>query len=297
MCLFRRRELGFAEFVCEIRDFHLPHSGHVQFAQWLHPYDTPKVVTQSAVGALQQFVSPGDFVIDVGAHAGDTTVPLAIAAGPAGCTLALEPNRYVFKVLEVNASLNRDKTNIVPRSFAATAEDGKFVFHYSDASFCNGGFKSQQRWRLYRRKYPLEVQGRNLLAMLRSEFAAWLPKLSYVKVDAEGYDRAILTSILPVVRQWRPVIRTEVFRKLVKSERHALYDLLSDVGYRVYRYRDNADPLGRTNRPPRHDPREATRHPGGAGRRHEVAQPDDRTGRLSDQSQAASGDCRRPHVF
>jgi FkbM family methyltransferase len=240
----RRRKLGFAEYGCEIRDFHLPHSGHVQYAQWLHPYETPKVVSQQDVDAVQKFVSKGDFVIDVGAHTGDTTVPLALAAGPTGCVLALEPNRYVFKVLEVNASLNRDKTNIVPRSFAATEQDGQFVFHYSDASFCNGGFKSQQRWRLYRRKYPLEVQGRNLLAMLRSEFAAWLPKLSYVKVDAEGYDRAILVSILPILCEWQPVIRTEVFRKLVTSERHALFDLLRGVGYRVHRYCDDAQPLG-----------------------------------------------------
>ena len=153
----RRRKLGFAEYGCEIRDFHLPHSGHVQYAQWLHPYETPKVISQSSVDSLQRFVTKGDFVIDVGAHTGDTTVPLAIAAGPAGCVLALEPNPYVFKVLEVNASLNRDQTNIVPRSFAATEQDGQFVFHYSDASFCNGGFKSQQRWRLYRRKYPAFV--------------------------------------------------------------------------------------------------------------------------------------------
>jgi FkbM family methyltransferase len=243
--LFRRRQkLGFSEYGHEVRDFPLPDCGLVQFAQWFHPYETPKVVTQSAVDALQRFVAKGDFVIDIGAHSGDTTVPLAIAAGPTGCALALEPNPYVFKVLEVNASLNRDKTNIVPRSFAATEHDGQYVFHYSDASFCNGGFKSQQRWRLYRRKYPLTVQGRNLLDVLRSEFADWLPKLSYVKVDAEGYDRAILASILPILRETQPVIRTEVFRKLLKNERYALFDLLSNIGYRVHRFRGEADLLG-----------------------------------------------------
>ena len=68
--------------------------------------------------------------------------------------------------------------------------------------------------------------------MLRTEFADWLPKLSYIKVDAEGYDRAILASILPILRERRPVIRTEVFRKLVASERYALFDLLADAGYR-----------------------------------------------------------------
>jgi FkbM family methyltransferase len=150
----------------------------------------------------------------------------------------------VFRVLETNSQLNRDRTHIMPRCFAATEQTGRFVFHYSDASFCNGGFKSQQRWWFYRRKHPLAVEGRNLLDVLRSEFAEWLPKLSYVKVDAEGYDRAILASILPILREHRPVVRTEVFRKLVVSERYALYDLLTEAGYGVHRFQDGADPIG-----------------------------------------------------
>jgi hypothetical protein len=88
------------------------------------------------------------------------------------------------------------------------------------------------------------VQGRNLLHVLRSEFAAWLPKLSYVKVDAEGYDRAILDSLLPVLRESRPAVRTEVFRKLVSGERFALFDLFADIGYRVYLFAEGAGPLG-----------------------------------------------------
>jgi FkbM family methyltransferase len=241
----RRRTLAFAEYGHELREFHLAHDGRIEFAQWLHPYDRPTVIEQSAVDALRRFVQPGDFVIDVGAHTGDTTVPLALAAGPTGCTLGIEPNPHVFRALERNASLNREQTHIVPRCFAATEQDGTYVFHYSDASFCNGGFKSQQRSWFYRRKYPLTVDGRNLLDVLRNEFALWLPKLAYIKVDAEGYDRAILQSLLPILRERRPVIRTEVFRKLVADERYALYDLLAGVGYRLHRYEDLANPQGK----------------------------------------------------
>jgi FkbM family methyltransferase len=241
----RRRELPFSEHGFEVRDFDLPQDGRVQFAQWLHPYDRPKTITQAEVDALRRFVSPGDFVIDIGAHTGDTSVSMALAAGATGCTLALEPNPHVFRILKQNASLNGERMNIVPRCLAATNVDGTFVFHYSDASFCNGGFRSQQRWRLYRRKYPLTVEGRNLLQMLRTEYAVWLPKLTYIKVDAEGYDRAILASIIPVLGERRPVIRTEVFRKLMASERYGLFDLLTVAGYRCHRFQDEADPVGR----------------------------------------------------
>ena len=240
----RRRKLAFAEYGHEVREFQLAYEGRVEFAQWLHPYDRPTVITQSTVDAVRGFVHPGDFVIDVGAHTGDTTVPMALAAGPSGCTLAVEPNPHVFKLLEKNASLNRETTHIVPRCFAATEHAGTFVFHYSDASFCNGGFKSQQRSWFYRRKYPLSVNGRNLLEVLQTEFADWLPKLSYIKIDAEGYDRAILQSLLPIVREHRPMIRAEVFRKLLAGERFALHDLLAGEGYRLYRYQDGGDAQG-----------------------------------------------------
>jgi FkbM family methyltransferase len=240
----RRQKLPFAEYGHEVRQFRLERDGVVEYAKWMHPFDRPEAITQSAVDAVRRFVAPGDFVIDIGAYTGDTTVPMALAAGKAGCTLALEPNRYVFKVLAQNALLNRDKTNIAAKCLAATQTDGQFVFHYSDASYCNGGFKSQQRWQLFRRKHALLVEGRNLLKMLRGEFAEWLSRLSYIKVDAEGYDRTILESILPILRERRPVIRTEVYRKLMAGERYELFDLLKSAGYVVHRYRDAADPQG-----------------------------------------------------
>ena len=112
--LFRpRQRLAFADYGYDVRQFNLPRDGAIRYAQWQHPYDLPKVITQPAVDAIRQFVSPGDFVIDVGAHSGDTTIPMALAAGQGGCTLALEPNPYVYKVLVANAALNLAATNIV----------------------------------------------------------------------------------------------------------------------------------------------------------------------------------------
>lgn len=237
--LRRRPAVPFAEWGYDIRDFHLPAEGLVQFAQWRHPCDRPAKITQEEVDGLRQFIRPGDLAIDVGAHSGDTTIPIALAAGPDGLVLALEPNPYVFEILRTNAALNRASTRIAPLCFAATETDGRFVFQYGDASFCNGG-QPLGRWNFWRRKYPLPVVGRNLLRFLREDYAAWIPKLSYVKVDAEGHDRAILKSMLPILRETQPVIRTEVFRKLPASERHNLFDLLTGNGYELFRYEPGA---------------------------------------------------------
>ncbi len=238
-----RRPVPPAKWGWTVRRFHLPDEGTVDFAQWRHPATSVTHIDQSEVTALRRWISPGDFAIDVGAHTGDTTVPLALAAGVNGCVLALEPNPHVFAVLAANAQLNRRATRIEPRCCAATPHDGEFEFLYGDASFCNGG-QAVRRRNPFKRKFPLTVAGRNLHDMLATEFSAWLPRLSYVKIDAEGHDRSILESILPILRERRPVVRTEVYKKLSEVERHGLYDLLADAGYELFCYADGANPLG-----------------------------------------------------
>ncbi len=117
----------------KLKSFDLPSDGTVEYAQWLHPSETEKEITQSSVDELRKFLKPGDVAIDIGAHSGDSTIPIALAVGKTGCVLALEPNRYVYPVLQKNAELNPEKTQIIPLMFAATPEDAEMEFQYSDS--------------------------------------------------------------------------------------------------------------------------------------------------------------------
>ncbi len=64
---------------------------------------------------------------------------MALAVGRSGCVLALEPNPFVYHVLEKNARANRSAANIIPMMAAATEKEGFMQFAYSDSGFCNGG--------------------------------------------------------------------------------------------------------------------------------------------------------------
>ena len=44
----------------EVRRFTLPRDGVVEYAQWLHPAETPKVIRQEVVDELRTFIRPGD---------------------------------------------------------------------------------------------------------------------------------------------------------------------------------------------------------------------------------------------
>src|SRR5665647_997591 len=119
----RHLKTTFSEYGFKIDKFPIDNYGIVEYAQWLHPFQKPTVISGSNILFYQKLSSKGGMIIDIGAHTGDTTVPMALAVGKEGLVLGLEPNKYVFKILEKNADLNVDKTNIIPLCIAATAMD------------------------------------------------------------------------------------------------------------------------------------------------------------------------------
>jgi FkbM family methyltransferase len=228
----------------KLKKFDLPTDGIVEYAQWLHPSETEKEITQTSVDALRKFFSPGEVAIDIGAHTGDSTIPIALAAGKQGCVLALEPNRYVFPVLEKNAKLNADKTNIIPLMFAATPEDAEMEFLYSDSGFCNGGrFEGMSKW-LHGHAFRLKVQGRNLQSFLKTNYPQLLPRIRYIKVDTEGYESAVLASLSDLISRNKPFMKLEVYRKLNAAQRQALYRSIAGFGYIVRKIADDGNYFG-----------------------------------------------------
>jgi FkbM family methyltransferase len=246
------RALGFGtglrEYPSDIQSFTLATDGDVRLATWGHPGETPKTITQEAVNALRVFLREGDVAIDIGAHTGDSTMPMALAVGPRGAVFALEPNPYVFKVLALNATLNPGTTRIVPLMFAAMPTDGEFEFEYSDEGYCNGGFhQSISRWR-HGHFSKLRVQGRNLANYLRANAADELSRLRLIKIDTEGFDREIVRSLVDLVKIRRPYIKSEIYKHLSAGERAGYFDDLRGLGYRVFKCEDTVyrgEALGR----------------------------------------------------
>ena len=221
----------FKEYGHTIKKFNLPLEGQVAYAQWLNPLERPKEITQSQVNFYNRFVKKGTFAIDIGAHTGDTTIPMALAAGAKGLVLALDPNPIVFKILEENSKLNTEKTRIVPLCAAATVDDGDFFYHSSEATYNNGGISETPVSYHGSFALPDKVRGINLDSYLRNEYQTLLPSLSLIKIDTEGYDAEVIQSISKIINEFRPVIITECFKRLKKQKRCALYDLIADNGY------------------------------------------------------------------
>lgn len=239
-----KRVKKFQEFGYEVNQFTLS-CGTVEYAGWLHPSESKKTLDDETLAIYQQFIKPGDVVIDIGAHTGDTSVPMALCAGPTGVTFALEPNPYVYKVLAKNASLNPDITHIIPLNFAATDQDGEFTFHYSDAAFCNGGYLSSIKNQKHGHHYPLTVQGVNLEAYLTERYPDTLDRITFIKVDTEGFDHQVLNSLKSLIIRNQPVIVAEMLKKLTFDERARFFEFLSELNYelRYFDWKDTSGPI------------------------------------------------------
>ncbi len=212
----------------------LPLEGSLELAQWLHPHSGKINILQEEINCLKTFINPDDVVIDIGAYTGDTAMPLAIVTGTSGAVLALEPNKYVFKVLEKNAALLRHKGNIIPLPFAATPTNCEMEFEYSDSGFCNGGFhEGISKWK-HGHAYKLKVEGKNLVAYLKENHSDLLSRIRYVKVDAEGFDCTVLESISEIIETQKPFIRVEVFKHSDLKYRNRLYNFLKNYNYSIH---------------------------------------------------------------
>ena len=231
-----RTKTTFREYGHKVETYNLPKDGKIDFAVWLNPLEKPKKITQGGIDFFRKFIKDGDLAIDIGTHMGDTTVPMALAAGPKGLVLGFDPNPHVFKIFTVNCQLNKDKMNIRPLPYAITSEDGEFFFTSSEASFNNGGVEKNEHNRHGNFTLNQKVKGINLEKYLKENLKDKMGGLSFIKVDTEGYDKTVLESITGLLESLRPTVVAECFGKLTKQERGELFDLLHSRGYILHHF-------------------------------------------------------------
>ncbi len=207
---------------------------NIEYAQWLHPRSYDCRVKESELKRLEEFLRPGDIAIDIGAHMGDTTLPMALCVGTSGKVLAFEPNAFVFPVLQRNASLNSESTSIEAYQLAITEEERELSFSYGDPGFMNGGSVEKTRWFRWGNAYTQTVQGIPLDSFIAKNFPTFEDKIRYVKIDAEGYDYFVLRSMPSVMQKSRPYLQLEIMRGTPRSYRDAIYETLTSANYKIH---------------------------------------------------------------
>jgi FkbM family methyltransferase len=226
------------EYPAKIEVFDLGKYGSIEFANWSNPLVNQIKIDSPMVEFFNQFIKEGDLAIDIGANIGDTTVPMAICTGKTGLTIGFDPNPFVLKILSKNASLNQDKYKLEPQPFAISTRDEEFYFVSSEASFANGAISSTKESLHGKFVQPEKVYGVNLKAFLEKNYQNWISKLSFIKIDTEGYDKEIIKSISDLIAEYKPVIIAESFGASSDEAKIELYDVIQTKGYEIFYFED-----------------------------------------------------------
>ena len=208
----------------------------VGWVSWLVPKRPPTPHFESEIPFFSRFLAQGDWVIDIGAHVGDTAIGPAIACGTTGGVLAFEPNPTTFHILSLNASLNKCSLNIVPLPLAAGDEYKYLQFDYGDHWCSNGGFHDVSKW-VHGGAYVVYVYQVDTFAYLKEHFQKEMEKIRFIKVDAEAMDWTILENLEPLIKKKRPVLQLEIGETEEGQARGLEY--LRAIGYSGFVVRAN----------------------------------------------------------
>ena len=181
---------------------------------------------RSDLAMLLSFVRQGDCVLDVGAHIGTFTVPLARAVGANGRVFAFEPVADHFELLSHNV-VNNGLTGVVTPVRAAVANGASPLYVMRVAG--NSGATSFG-----------STEGDPVGDMPIVSLDSWWDSgearpssVEVLKIDVEGMEYEVLSGAENLIDTFRPVVHFEVCleRRPPLAE---LNDFFSSRGYRFF---------------------------------------------------------------
>ena len=179
-----------------------------------------------------EVVQPGDSVWDIGANVGLFSFAAAVAAGPLGRVLAVEPDTTLVRLLRRSARVNPGHAvvEVLPAAVADGLGVGRLHIARRNRSTNHlDGFGTTQ------------TGGTRNIELVPTMTLDWLttslPAPDVIKIDVEGAEMTVLAGASRLLRT-HPTIICEV----ADSNAIAVQELLASYGYTLY---DGEEPASR----------------------------------------------------
>jgi FkbM family methyltransferase len=186
-----------------------------RYGEWAEP----------EVALLTGLLRPGDVVIDIGAHIGTMTVPLARAVGASGTVLAFEPQPFLFRILAANVALNAlDHVQVFEHGLGERAERVwvRPIAYERGGNFgilsLDGSYAGKEGEGIGIRVWPLDRR------------APGVDRCRLMKIDVEGMEDAVLAGAAQLIERTRPL----VYFEMNKRSQDPVLDRLRGWRYRLY---------------------------------------------------------------
>jgi len=182
---------------------------------------------------VKSIVKPGDVCIDVGAHIGTYTIPLARIVGQKGLVIAIEPSP-IAQILSINVRLNRLQ-NVVIITKAAHSKKKKINFYFTPlvsevSSLHKGWIKGIMK--IYKRKVDAEPLD-ELLSELRYSFH----RIKLLKIDVEGNEIEVLRG----ARNTLKITEYVIFEATKRSIKECI-KILRSASFKNFKFIESSGP-------------------------------------------------------
>lgn len=174
---------------------------------------------------------PGDTCIDVGAHTGRHTLPMAHCVNPGGRIFAFEPIPAIATELRTKLSASPGINGMVNLTQCALADaSGETDFTLVSN---NPGYSG-----LLPRHYDREEQTETIRVTLRrlDDFIPQIPIVRYIKIDCEGAELRVLRGARALLSRDRPLVSFECGDASLEAydyDAGDIFDFWSTRGYSV----------------------------------------------------------------
>ncbi len=183
----------------------------------------------------------GDLALDVGAHLGRHTFPMAASVGPAGRVLAFEPlddcRRQLLAELRADSAGSAQRTAVYGWALGRERGHAEFVVALDFPAY--SGLRERvydAPTRIQKRHVRLETIDRMFVPFSRGWIWSRRRRLRFIKIDAEGGEYHILLGAKRTICRNRPVIAFEFGANSIGEygfEPRELSRYLASVGYSV----------------------------------------------------------------
>jgi FkbM family methyltransferase len=173
---------------------------------------------------LDRLIDPGDTVIDIGANYGFYSLALAKLVGKEGRVFAYEPTTVTRESLKRSRDVNGfSQIEVLDRAVSDSEGEGRIVFGRSSELNYLGESIGDEGDSEAVRLTSLDVEVRR---------GGW-SDVSFVKIDAEGAEEAILRGGHEFLTMHSPVVMMEI--RAATEVNYGLVDAVGALGYQTYR--------------------------------------------------------------
>lgn len=191
------------------------------------PIDFERIVQD----VYEAILRPGDVAIDVGAHVGRHTLPMARCVGERGKVIAVEPIEVCRAELEQRLATEGLSSIVELAPVALSDHTGMASFVIAEEHLPHSGLQITP--------YPSPTTTSTIAVEVQTldELCRDLDALHYIKLDAEGAELHILQGAMRCIERFRPVVGFEFGTQTNRAfgvEPADMAHFWALAGYRVY---------------------------------------------------------------